>query len=220
MRVAVRLVIMNLKDISSVVSDDSVVRPETHQELKGVVRSSIRRLGNNADLNFIDTSLITNMSSLFEFSDFNGDISQWDVSSVENMSLMFSGCEFNGDLSKWDVSKVRDMGYMFNGSKFNNDSLSGWNVSKVLDMRCMFEDSYFNGDVSRWDVSNVRDCFGIFYNSDFKGDLSKWKLKSVYDNVIGDVYLQLKPFGLSQRGVKLSPEQKFLLLDYDESDMV
>lgn len=36
----------------------------------------------SADLNFIDTSLIKDMSRLFKNSEFNGDISKWDVSNV------------------------------------------------------------------------------------------------------------------------------------------
>eukprot|EP00961_Rhodomonas_salina_P267173 3610498-Rhodomonas_salina.1 len=51
-----------------------------------------------------DTSLITDMSSMFWASSFTGDISKWDVSAVNKMFGMFAGSEFTGDISKWDVS--------------------------------------------------------------------------------------------------------------------
>jgi hypothetical protein len=43
-------------------------------ELEKLINDTLMKLGPNADLNFIDTSLITDMSNLFENSDFNGDI--------------------------------------------------------------------------------------------------------------------------------------------------
>jgi surface protein len=75
------------------------------------------------DLNCIDTSEITEMSSIFDtkygplqkyknvFSKI--DISKWNVSNVENMSSMFFDSNFNGDISKWNVSNVKKMSYMF-----------------------------------------------------------------------------------------------------------
>jgi len=39
------------------------------------------------------------MQEMFSDSEFNGDISQWDVSNVTNMSSMFRYSVFNGDIS-------------------------------------------------------------------------------------------------------------------------
>ena len=108
--------------------------PKDKDELIDLLNKLIKERGNEADLNDIDTSKITNMSGLFLNSDFNGDISSWDVSNVTNMLLMFDDSKFDGDLSKWDVSKVTNMSSMFARSNFSGK----------------------NGDISSWDVSNVK----------------------------------------------------------------
>ena len=95
---------------------EHTVQPKTKAELTRIIKNTIKGKGNNCDLNFIDTSKITDMSYQFEESEFNGDISKWNVSSVETMENMFSGSIFNGDISKWNVSKVKNMDYMFKGS--------------------------------------------------------------------------------------------------------
>ena len=113
--------------------------PKTKTELKDIIKQKIESEGNECDLNDIDTSNITDMSSLFEDSDFNGDISKWDVSNVTNMDSMFACSKFNNDISNWDVSNVTTMEYMFVYSEFD-------------------------GDISKWDVSNVKFKLNIFYN--------------------------------------------------------
>ena len=100
---------------------------DSKDELKAITRYIIKHIDPNANLNWIDTSKITNMDYLFIDSEFNGDISEWNVSNVESMYSMFAGSDFDGDISKWDVSKVTDMRYMFQGCPFNHD-ISMWNV--------------------------------------------------------------------------------------------
>ena len=60
--------------------------------IRNIINRSINVLGDKCNLNFIDTELITKMSSMFERSKFNGDISSWNVENVTNMSFMFDGC--------------------------------------------------------------------------------------------------------------------------------
>ena len=103
-------------------------QPQTKDELKTAVDEWIEDSDSaNSTYGTIDTwdtSLITNMSSLFyEESTFNGDISDWDVSSVTTMYALFeSATSFNGDISDWDVSSVTTMYAMFeSATSFNGD---------------------------------------------------------------------------------------------------
>lgn len=128
-----------------------VVTVNTKSELNKLIIETIRKEGPNCDLNFIDTSKITDMSYMFCGSKFNGNISSWDVSNVMNMRRMFYDSQFNGDISNWDVSNVKDMSDMFAYSEFD-------------------------GDISNWDVSNVKNMNNIFKNSKLKKShkLPKW----------------------------------------------
>ena len=153
--------------------------PKTKDELKQLVYKLIKERGNDANLNDIDTSEITDMTGLFFYSLFNGDISNWDVSNVKDMSSMFEASSFNGDISNWDVSNVKDMSSMFEASSFNGD-ISNWDVSNVKDMDGMFKYSSFtgeNGDISNWDVSNVVNMDGIFEDSPLEKNPPKWYKK-------------------------------------------
>ena len=134
------------KDIKSNIYN---YHPKTQDELEELVNKLIKDRGNNAVLNDIDTSEITDMNYMFGLSNFNGDISKWDVSKVEDMNFMFAHSKFDGDLSNWDVSKVEDM-------------------------HCMFRGSNFNGDISNWDVSNVKKMVSIFFHSPLQKNPPKW----------------------------------------------
>ena len=91
--------------------------PKTRDELIELINELIEERGNDANLNDIDTSEITDMNSLFDRSEFNGDISNWNVSNVKDMFCMFYRSEFtgeNGDISKWNVSNAKNnMYYMY-----------------------------------------------------------------------------------------------------------
>ena len=159
------------------------IRPEDRSELIFAIRRELEQQGPNADLNFIDTSNVTDMAWLFnELNPGNIKIDEWDVSNVKEMQQMFSGCKnFNGDLSKWDVSNVEKMKGMFgNCFKFNSD-LSKWDVSNVYDMQAMFTGcSKFNSDLSKWDVSNVKYMDYMFEEcSNLKSDLSTWNVSKI-----------------------------------------
>ena len=177
--------------------------PETKKELiKNIVE--VFNSG-KTNLNCIDTSKITDMSNLFDSSNYNKsldniDISKWNVSNVKYMQFMFDGYEnFNCDLSKWDVSKVKNMKGIFSWCvKFNCD-LSKWDVSNVTDMSFMFDScKNFNCNLSKWNVSNVEDMSCMFNGCEkFEAEgLNKWNVNKVKDKEMmfyGCIALKNKP---------------------------
>lgn len=144
----------------------AVYKPKDRNELINVIAWFTQTMGNNCSLNWIDTSEIRDMHSVFQVNNqFNGDISKWDVSRVESMFQMFMGSEFNGDISSWNVSKVADFAHMFRDSKFNSD-ISKWNTKSAGTMFGMFgANRYFDQDISKWDVSNVNNFINMFYGA-------------------------------------------------------
>ena len=144
------------------------VQPKNKAQLKSLIEYAFNH--NIYDLNFIDTSEITDMSWLFGYIGCNFDISNWDVSNVKDMTGMFYCCyDFNCDLSNWDVSNVTNMHALFcECYKFTGKGLEHWDVSNVTDMDNMFVNcKKFNCDLSDWDISNItrwKNMFGGCYN--------------------------------------------------------
>lgn len=126
------------------VSNRQILRPTTKAELKSIIKQELERQGWDADLNFIDTSLITDMSNLFDSLDIrNIKIDEWDVSNVRNMSGMFSNCwKFSCDLSSWDVSNVTDTSQMFYMCENFSSDLSIWYISNKVEALLMFVACY------------------------------------------------------------------------------
>ena len=82
-------------------SEMGSLRPTNRDELVRLINQRIKEQGPKCDLNDIDVSKITDMSYLFDDTNFKGDISKWDVSNVKNMSGVFQYSDFNGDISDW-----------------------------------------------------------------------------------------------------------------------
>ena len=90
------------------------VQPKNKTQLRQLINYAFKHHIYN--LNFIDTSKITDMSLLFSNCMHNFDVSSWDVSNVTCMEYMFAGCEkFNCDLSDWDISNITRWKNMFDG---------------------------------------------------------------------------------------------------------
>ena len=174
------------RDASFILSLPPASYKTNDNEIRQLIEKCIKFFGNNCNLNWIDTSEVTDMHELFYYG-FYGDISKWDVSNVINMERMFVESYFSNDISNWNVSNVINMERMFYRSRFNGD-ISNWNVSNVKTMESMFSESTFNNDISKWDVSNVENMrfmfAGVTYNdesSKFNGDIGRWNVSNVTD---------------------------------------
>ena len=99
------------------------VQPKNKEQLKQLINYAFKH--NIYDLNFIDTSEITDMTWLFKYISCNFDISNWNVSNVKDMRDMFVNCKkFNCDLSDWDISNITRWKNMFDGC--NKMTIPAW----------------------------------------------------------------------------------------------
>lgn len=161
------------------------LRPKSKDELRSLIEQEIKQQGADADLNFIDTSLITDMSELFkDLTIRNIEIDRWDVSNVTNMNSMFAYCrKFEGTgLEKWDVSNVRDMSSMFQECKNFNGDLSGWKLPKITSLYLTFHKcrNFIGTGLENWDVSNINDMSYAFSGcKSLASDLSGWNTSNV-----------------------------------------
>ncbi len=134
----------------------------------------------NQDISTWDVSRVTNMSSMFrENTAFNQHIGGWDVSNVTSMNSMFMRSPFNQDIGNWDVGNVVSASGLFREASSFNQDLSGWDVSKIIYMSAMFEGSGFNQDISGWDVSNAESMYSMFAGSPFNQDIGGWDVSNV-----------------------------------------
>ena len=122
------------------------------------------------NLNYLDTSNVTNMIRMFyNCSSLTSlDVSNFDTSNLTDLRSMFYGFSSltSLDLSNFDTSKVTDMRWMFFGCK----SLTNLDVSSFDTINVKFMSSMFNGcsslkilDVSNFDTNNVTNMDGMFY---------------------------------------------------------
>ncbi|MGI9256628.1 MAG: BspA family leucine-rich repeat surface protein, partial [Salinispira sp.] len=124
-----------------------------NDELIAAVDAGRTTWGETADLNYIITTAVTDMSNMFQNNaTFNGDISLWDTTAVTNMFQMFASASvFNADISDWDVSSVTDMISMFAFATIFNGDISNWDVSSVTTMTTMFYTAAaFNQNLEEW----------------------------------------------------------------------
>jgi len=152
------------------------------QNIKDHVIAEINKWGQWCDLNHIDVSKVTSMSSLFYYSPFNGDIDQWDVKNVKYMSNMFGKSQFDGDISRWNIENVLHMNGMFFSSNFNGN-ISRWNPKSLTYIYEMFVASKFSGNIDNWNPINiiigkddkyVGDNKWVFQNSPIGKNPPKW----------------------------------------------
>lgn len=142
------------------------------------------------NLNFIDTSLTTDMRSMFSgaTSLVKVDVSNFNTSNVLDMSSMFRDCQSleSIDVSNWDTSKVTTMNEMFRKtSKLAAEPLkleaNNWDTSSVLTMNSMFLDANLDKlDIRDWNVTKVKDMMFLFKGANLTElNVSNWKPSSV-----------------------------------------
>ena len=115
--------------------------------------------------NNIVTTLITNMSSMFQNATvFNQPISSWDTNRVTNMTSMFQGATaFSQPIGNWNVTNVTNMTSMFQGATAFSQPIGSWNVINVTNMTSMFQGATaFNQPIGSWNVINVTNMSSMF----------------------------------------------------------
>ena len=140
------------------------------RDLQKIIIDAIKENGPNCDLNWIDVSGVTNMSYLFNFTEY------LDYSNARQFKKQYP---FNCDISKWDVSNVKTMEGLFCGEDEFNQNISNWDVSNVVNMDSMFLGATkFNQPIGMWNVSNVKVFENIFsWAESFNQNISNWKLR-------------------------------------------
>ena len=120
----------------------NLIQVNTKYQLMNILEKAVNTLGDEANLNWINTENINDMSHLFNndlYMYFNGHIELWDVSNVTAMACMFYNCcEFNCDITNWNVSKVVSMANMFRDALSFTQDLTNWDVSNVEHFTHMF----------------------------------------------------------------------------------
>lgn len=120
--------------------------------------------------NIINTSNVTNMSSMFGNCQklTTLDLTDFDTSAVINMSSMFNNCQALAslDYSSFNTANVTDMNKMFyNCAKLTALDLKKFNTGKVTNMSGMFNGCSLLAslDLSSFNTENVTNMSGMFY---------------------------------------------------------
>ena len=144
--------------------------------VKFYLKNRVQAIQKYGEIETWDTKNVTDMSELFERSNFNENISDWDTSSVANMQMMFfEATSFNKPLN-WDTSSVTNMSYMFyNATSF--DKPLNFDTSSVTNMSRMFREATSFNKPLNWDTSSVTHMNGMFreatsFNKPLKFDTS------------------------------------------------
>ncbi len=150
----------------------------------------------NGDIGHWDTSNVTLMDSLFqEASAFNQDIGDWNVEKVTDMQTMFyKASAFNQDIGDWKTSSATNMSSMFRYASSFDQDIGNWDVADVTDMSLMFGDALvFNSDLSGWDTGNVTTMAAMFrYTTAFNQNLGSWDTGNV--TKMNDMFLNAQGF--------------------------
>ena len=149
-------------------------RPLTKQELLNEIKIRLDR--GQTNLNDIDTSKITDMSSLFYEISQNVDVSLWDTSNVTNMKAMFSGCYALTTVPLIDTSSVTNMYDIFYSCS-SLTTIPALNTINVKNMNYMLGGCTSLASIPEFDASSVTDMSSYFGFSTMNNlrDVGGWK---------------------------------------------
>ena len=125
------------------------------------------------DLSALDTSQVTDMSYMFQFSQklASLNLTSFNTENVTNMKAMFQGCYELTELrieEGFDTSKVTDMTVMFSlcGKLSNYSFLTLFNTENVTSMSQMFygNNSAHTLDLSSFDTRHVTNMYRMFFD--------------------------------------------------------
>lgn len=109
-----------------------------------------------------NTTLVTNMSFLFNGCASLTDVRLFDTSNVTDMNTMFKGCSNLTTIPHFDTSNVKNTNSMFMGSKITTVPLL--NTSLVTNMGNMFNGCTNLTSIPLFDTSSVTTLFSTFVN--------------------------------------------------------
>lgn len=131
---------------------------------------SMRNLKSIIGLEYLDTSQVTTMESMFTYCESmtSLDLSTFNTANVEDMTTMFLGCLnlTSLDLTSFNTSSLTNMNAMFwDCRKLTSIDLSSFNTANVTDMSQLFYccTDLKSVDLSNFNTSNVTKMNEMFY---------------------------------------------------------
>ena len=134
---------------------------------------SMEKLEKITDIKYLNTSEVTNMSSMFNACKMlnSVDVSGFNTAKVTDMTRMFANCEMMRylDVSNFNTSNVTDMSQMFWNSGLKNLDLGNFNTAKVTNMAYMFlECSWLESvNLSGFNTAQVTDMRYMFQDCSY-----------------------------------------------------
>ncbi len=140
----------------------------------------------NHSINTWNISNITDISNMFNSSNFDQPLNLWNTSNVQYMQFTFAMSPFNQDISMWNTDGLVGMSGMFYQNTDFNQSLAYdqnhdyWNVSKVVDMSFLFSGAtLFDQPLNSWNTSSLNIAYDMFDGSAYDQPLNMWNMSQV-----------------------------------------
>lgn len=130
----------------------------------------LKNLTEIENLSYLDTSDVTNMAGMFEWTAITTlDLGSFNTSKVTDMRqmFMFTHLKTIDNLTSLDTSNVENMNQMFARSDFETLDVTQFNTSKVKDMKWMFllNPNLERLDLSSFDTSSIENMNIMFSES-------------------------------------------------------